>query len=267
MPKEMLPSEEAILLIIEDEPDIRLLIRTVFQDAYKIIEAEEGEQGLSMAAEHVPTIIISDVMMPNMDGFEMCKQLKADVQTSHIPIIMLTAKTDQESRLQGLNLGAIDYITKPFLIQELKAKIDNLITQQNNTLKFLATKIIGQQNFILADSLPDEFQSVDEQFLVKAKEVVSTNYGNKNFGVEEFAKALYLSTQQLRRKLKAITSLTVVEFIRTYRLQKAEAMIKNNAGTLSEIAFAVGFDSISYFSRVWQEQYSMSPSEFKNKIS
>jgi DNA-binding response OmpR family regulator len=267
MPGKTITEDEAVLLIIEDEDDIRLLIKTVFQDTYKIIEAEDGIQGLSMATEYVPNIIISDVMMPNMDGFEMCKQLKVNVQTSHIPIIMLTAKTDQESKLQGLNLGAIDYITKPFLIQELKAKIDALIAQQNNVLKFLATKIVGPQNIIFADTIIDEFTSVDEQFLVKAKEVISTNYRNKNFAVDEFASALYLSTQQLRRKLKAITNLTVVEFIRTYRLQKAEAMMKNNAGSISEIAFAVGFESISYFSRVWQDHYSMSPSEYKNRLA
>jgi DNA-binding response OmpR family regulator len=267
MPVKTITEDEAVLLIIEDEEDIRLLIKTVFQDAYKIIEAEDGVQGLSMAAEHVPNIIISDVMMPNMDGFEMCKHLKASVQTSHIPVIILTARTDQESKLQGLNLGAIDYINKPFLIQELKAKIDNLITQQNNVLKFLASKIIGQQNILIADTMADEFSSIDEQFLVKAKEVVSSNYRNKNFDVEEFARALYLSTQQLRRKIKAVTNLTVVEFVRIYRLQKAEAMMKSNAGSISEIAFAVGFESISYFSRVWQEHYSMSPSEYKNRLA
>ncbi len=256
---------ENILLIVDDEPDIRILIKHIFQDQYTVLSAEDGAQGIAMALEHVPNIIISDVMMPNVDGFELCKQLKNNEHTSHIPIILLTAKADQVSKLEGLQLGATDYISKPFLIDELKSKVTNLVTQQNNVFKYLASKVL-ELNDKGANNELDKLVSVEEQFLHKANGILEVNYSNQLFDVEFFAKELYLSSQQLRRKLKAITNITVVEFIRNYRMQKAEVMIKRNVGTISEIAYAVGYDSVSYFSRVFQDKYAMSPSEYKNKL-
>ncbi len=257
--------KENILLIIDDEEDIRVLIKHIFEEQFVVLEAEDGLQGMAIAIQHLPNVVISDIMMPNLNGFEVCKQLKANEQTSHIPIVMLTAKADQISKLEGLKLGAIDYISKPFLIDELKTKLNNLIVQQNNFLKFIAAKYLNtvkQEQEIVENDLV----SLEEKFLQKANAILNLNYSNVNFDIDFFAKELFLSTQQLRRKVKAVTNLTIIEFIRNFRFQKAEIMLKKNVASISEIAYAVGFDSVSYFSRVFQEHYQMSPSEYKSKF-
>jgi DNA-binding response OmpR family regulator len=261
---------EPVLLIVEDNEDIIIYLKSIFEKEYKVVEAIDGLQGLQLAKQYLPNIIISDIMMPEMDGFEFCKQLKYDQTTSHIPIIFLTAKTDIESKLIGLGLGATDYIYKPFLVEELKVKVRNLNLLQSNVLKYLSAKVIENdngaadkniENFIIANN---DVSALEENFLHKVVEVINENYSDSAFGVEHFATKLFLSPVQLRRKLKAVTNYTVVEFIRNYRLKKAEKMIKQNSANISEIAYAVGFDSLSYFSRVFQDYYQQSPTEYRS---
>jgi YesN/AraC family two-component response regulator len=260
-----------ILLIIDDEPDIRVLLKSIFELEYTILEAEDGKQGVQLAQQYIPNIIISDVMMPEMDGFEMCKFLKNTEATSHIPIILLTAKTDDESKLLGLQLGATDYITKPFLIAELKSKMNNLVLLQKNVLKFLSSKYLFNNNLaplIFSEQVQAEannYSSLETTFLNKINTVITQQYSNPDFSVDDFAKALTITAVQLRRKLKTITRYNVVEYIRHYRLEKAKLLLKNSEQNISEIAYATGFDSISYFSRVFQEQFKMSPSEYRAK--
>jgi DNA-binding response OmpR family regulator len=261
---------ERVLLIVEDNEDIVMYLKSIFEKEYTVLDAENGMLGMIMAVENMPNIIISDIMMPEMDGFEFCRQLKSNVKTSHIPIIFLTAKTDIESKLKGLGLGATDYIYKPFLAEELKIKVNSLHQLQNNVLKFLSTKAL-ENNELKPDTIIQNFinqntenTNLEEQFLQKLVDVVNSNYTNPSFDVEHFATELYLSPVQLRRKLKAVTSLTVVEFIRNYRLKKAEKLIRDKSSNISEVAYSVGFDSLSYFSRVFQEYYQQSPSEYRS---
>jgi signal transduction histidine kinase/CheY-like chemotaxis protein len=251
-------TSENILLIVDDNEDIRSYVSSIFESDYKIIEAMNGKDGLLKAKEHIPDLIISDLMMPEMDGFEFCKQIKSDQKTSHIPIIMLTAKANIESRIEGLELGADDYLIKPFNSNEIKARVRNMILIREKIKNYFTQKVI--------DLKPNEIKvsSSDEIFIRKIKQVVENNIANSQFNVEQFSNEMDMSMVQLRRKIKALTSQTIVEFIRMYRLERAAQLLAQHAGNVSEIAFNVGFDSLSYFSKVFQESYGVSPSEFRD---
>ena len=259
--EEMIPAKfENVILIVDDNADMRTYINSIFADSYQVIEAIDGADGLEKATLQVPDLIISDLMMPKLDGFEFCKQIKTNEKTSHIPIIMLTAKATVESRIEGFELGADDYLTKPFNVNEMLARVKNLITVRENLKKRYGKELV--------DLKPSEVKvdSIDEQFLKKAKAVIEENIGNPRFDVEQFADNMNLSNVQLRRKIRALTNFTVIEFIRYYRLQKATNLLSQNAGTISEIAYQVGFDSLTYFGRVFQEVYKMSPTEYRNQF-
>ncbi|WP_064197880.1 MULTISPECIES: response regulator [Emticicia] len=257
--QDVLLDNENILLIVDDNEDIRKYLRSIFEKEYKIIEAVNGKDGIEKATAQVPDIIISDLMMPEMDGFEFCKFLKADEKTSHIPIVMLTAKANIESRIEGFELGADDYLTKPFNSQEMQARVKNLLVireklnkyyQKNNNQKPLDVKV----------------NVIDEHFIKKVTGVLDTHLSDSQFSIEQLAGELSLSPTQLRRKIKALSNQTIVEFIRNYRLEKAAQLLRQNAGNVSEIAFNVGFDSLSYFGKVFQEIYGVLPSEYKEKV-
>ncbi|MCU0324488.1 MAG: ATP-binding protein [Spirosomaceae bacterium] len=248
---------EQILLIVDDNADIRTYIRGIFENEYRIIEAVDGKDGLAKANEQIPNLVISDLMMPEMDGFEFCKRMKTDEKTSHIPIIMLTAKANVESRIEGLGLGADDYLIKPFHKEEIEVRARNLISIRENLKKQFSKEIINLN--------PEEIKvnSIDAKFLNKIKEVVESNITNQRFDVEQFASAMNMSAVQLRRKMKSLTNFTVVEYVRNFRLQKAANLLKHKTASVSEIAYQVGFESLPYFSRVFQEHYGVPPSEYK----
>ncbi len=250
-----------IMLIVDDNEDIRYYIRSIFEKEFKIIEATNGKDGIEKATAQVPDIIISDLMMPEMDGFEFCKILKADEKTSHIPIIMLTAKANIESRIEGLELGADDYLIKPFNNQEMEARVKNLLVIREKLKKYY------QKNStqILVDT-DVKINIIDEQFIKKVKDIIENHLSDSQFSIEQLANEVSLSTTQLRRKIKALSNQTIVEFIRLYRLEKAAQLLNQNAGNVSEIAFNVGFDSLSYFSKVFQETYGVSPSDFRENF-
>ncbi|MER0438065.1 response regulator [Emticicia sp. W12TSBA100-4] len=258
--QEILLDNENILLIVDDNEDIRKYLHSVFEKEYKIIEAVNGKDGIEKAMAQVPDIIISDLMMPEMDGFEFCKVLKADEKTSHIPIVMLTAKANIESRIEGLELGADDYLIKPFNSQEMQARVKNLLVIREKLKKYY------QKNNNQKPLDPNvKVNVVDEHFIKKVLEVLDTHLSDSQFSIEQLADKLSLSTTQLRRKIKALCNQTIVEFIRSYRLEKAAQLLSQNAGNVSEIAFNVGFDSLSYFGKVFQETYGVLPSEYKEK--
>lgn len=250
-----------IMLIVDDNDDIRYYIRSIFEKEYKIIEATNGKDGIEKATAQVPDIIISDLMMPEMDGFEFCKILKADEKTSHIPIIMLTAKANIESRIEGLELGADDYLIKPFNNQEMEARVKNLLVIREKLKKYYQKN----NTQILVDTHV-KTNIIDEQFIKKIKDIIENHLSDSQFSIEQLANEVSLSTTQLRRKIKALSNQTIVEFIRLYRLEKAAQLLNQNAGNISEIAFNVGFDSLSYFSKVFQETYGVSPSDFRENF-
>lgn len=248
-------NHKKIVLLIEDNRDMRLLLRQALEENYQIIEAENGEKGIETAQKYLPDLIISDWMMPKMTGEMVCKTLKNDVKTSHIPIILLTAKVSNEARLTSYEIGADDYITKPFELEIIKSRTENLLEQRLRLRNYYRKDVS-----LLSDK--DKLPTLDEQFLEKANTYIEQNLLNAKFSIETLASEMNMSRSQLHRKLAAIAGQTTSEFIRNVRLRKAAFLLKNQQGGISEIAFEVGFDNLSYFTRSFKEVYGCTPSEY-----
>ena len=251
-------SSSPLLLIVEDNPDLRAYVRTIFEASYQILEAIDGQDGLQKAFEQVPDVVICDLMMPRLDGLSFCEMLKTDVRTNHIPVIMLTAKATLDDRLKGLQLGADDYLSKPFNREELEIRVGNLLKQR----EILRQKYVRQVSKTASVATEEKELSLDEQFLQKAREMAEIHLGDSSFDVEQFSKEMNMSRTNLHRKLKALTDASTTEFIRNIRLQRAAQLLKQHKGTVSDIAYQVGFESLPYFSKSFQEQFGMSPSEY-----
>jgi CheY-like chemotaxis protein len=245
------------LLIVEDNDDLRAYIRSYLDADYLVSEAFDGEMGLQKAIEKIPDLIVSDVMMPKMDGVQLCSKLKTDERTSHIPVILLTAKAAMEDKLEGLETGADDFITKPFDPQELLVRIKSLIKQRAK-LHEIYSKSID------AEFKPEDVgQSIDQQFLLKAKNILAKKITDPLFGVDAFAEAMALSRVQLHRKLKALINLSPGDYIRSIRLNQAAKLLKSKSGTVTEIAYQVGFNSLSWFAKCFHERFGVNPSEYQ----
>ena len=244
-----------LLLIVEDNPDVTSYISSFMEDDYRIITAENGKEGFKKALDKYPDLIISDVMMPDMDGFELCQKIKTDERTSHVPVILLTAKADMDSKIEGLELGADDYVTKPFEARELQIRAKNLIEQR---------KKLREKFSALIDLNPADIaaSSMDEQLLQRLLDVFEEHMEEPEFSIEQLAREIGMSRRHLYRKIKAITNLSTSDFIRILRLQRAAGMLKNASGTISEIAYKVGFNNLSHFSKTFREHFGKLPSEF-----
>jgi len=249
------------VLIIEDNPDMRVLLRHQLTPAYQLLEARDGKEGLHQAQVEQPDLILSDVMMPGLDGFELVHVLKSDSRTSHIPVLLLTARGGGEERLKGLHSGASDYLTKPFDRRELLLRIGNLIRLQEQ-LK----ERVRQDLLTLGGSQPGHpVAPADAQFLSHAIAVVRDNYADADFAAAALARLMGVSRAHLNRKLAALSGMKTNQFIRTLRLQRAAELLRRRAGSVSEIAFAVGFNHLSYFAACFKEQYGCSPSDYSEK--
>ena len=249
--------KKPILLIVEDNADLRNYIKGHLENTYNIVEAGDGKKGLQIALDHIPDIILSDVMMPEMDGYELCGKLKSDERTSHIPVIILTARASIESKLEGLETGADDFLTKPFDPQELIIRIKNLITQREK-LKAIYLKSIASP-IRLSDS---SITSIDKKFMDKALMLIEKNITDPDFNVERLSNMMALSRMQLHRKLKGLVSQSASDFIRTVRLNKAALFIKGKSANIAEIAYDVGFNNPSYFAECFRKQFGKLPSEY-----
>jgi DNA-binding response OmpR family regulator len=243
---------------VEDSEDIREYIKSLLMKDYKIAEAENGETGLKVASETEPDIIISDIMMPGMDGIEFCKKIKTDLATSHIPIILLTAKVSQESKIEGFETGADDYITKPFSSKELIVRIKNLLSQRQRLKEKFSKEIVFQPDEVTVNSL-------DKEFLEKALSTAEKNILDENFDLDVFAEKMFLSRSQLYRKMVAITGQAPGEFLRIFRLKKAAQMILEKKLSVTQIALEVGFNSPSHFTKAFEQYFNCLPSEFVEK--
>lgn len=255
-------NNQAILLIVEDNADMRTYIREHFESEYQIIEAVDGLDGYKKSTEHIPDVIISDLMMPNMDGNEFCRKVKSDERTSHIPVVLLTAKASSESKIEGLETGADDYITKPFDGKELQVRVKNLVQQRKRTRELLERKIRSSQSIIHINFADSGITSMDEQFMQKVVKVLKEHHTNPDLNIVEFGQHIGLSIAQLNRKMKALTDQSTAEFIRTFRLTRAAELIKKKSGTIAEIAYDVGFSSPSYFTECFKTHFGILPSEF-----
>jgi signal transduction histidine kinase/DNA-binding response OmpR family regulator len=250
--------DKTIVLVVEDNADVREYIKDALKESFHVEEAANGEQGLRKAEKFIPDLIVSDIMMPKMDGYEMMRQLKQNDKTSHIPIILLTAKSDKDSKLQGLGLGADDYLIKPFDSDELLARIKNLI----ETRRMLQEKF-GAGSAVLEKPEKEKLSCLDEQFLNRIMVVIDEHLTEEEFSIEEFGKDVGMSRSQMHRKLKALTGKSASAYLRTVRLAKAKQMIEEKKGTISEISYQVGFSSPAYFSRCFKEEFGHAPSEVK----
>jgi signal transduction histidine kinase/DNA-binding response OmpR family regulator/Tfp pilus assembly protein PilF len=252
------------LLIVEDNQDMRSYIKAQFEGKYNTHEASDGGEGLHFAIENIPDLIISDVMMPVMDGHTMTEKLKTDIRTSHIPVIILTARASTENKIEGLETGADAYLTKPFDARELQVRVDKLIEQRDRLRVYFSELLENNSN----DTFDDTHLSAQEkEFLQKAMEVINNHLADHDFHVDLFASEMTVSRVQLHRKIKALTGKTPGEQIRTIRLNKAAQMLKNHTGNVSQVADEVGFNSLSWFARVFKDQFGVSPSKFRENTS
>jgi signal transduction histidine kinase/DNA-binding response OmpR family regulator/ligand-binding sensor domain-containing protein len=243
------------LLIIEDEEDIRNYIVDELSTEFKILSAKDGEEGLRIANEIIPDLIITDVMMPGLSGVDLCKILKNQVVTSHIPILILSARTTVDQQIEGLEMGADVYMVKPFNIDHLKAQILRLISFKQSAY----SRYLKETALIPQDSITNKF---DEEFMKKVMDFLDKNLTNSDLNVDQLASCVSLSKVQTYRKIKAISGLSIVEFIRAIRLKKAAQLVKEGHLNFSEIAFETGFSTPSYFSKCFHDHFGKTPSEF-----
>ena len=254
--------ENATVLIVDDNADIRAYLRTILQDKYQVNEAADGQQGLAIANEIVPDLIVSDVMMPVMNGLEFCQRVKSGTATSHIPVILLTARALSQHQIEGYVSGADAYITKPFSADVLLARIGNLL-KSRHLLKNLfastpqddATAAANSSLFTLHSSLKED------TFLIKFRDFIEKNLTDSDLSVETIGAELGLSRVQLYRKIKALTGQSPVELLRTARLQKGRQILQTTDKTISEVAYEVGFTAPSYFTKCFKDEFGISPSD------
>ena len=239
---------------MEDNVDLARYIADHLTE-FEVILAENGNEGFDKATRYVPDLIISDVMMPEMDGVQLCKKIKEEEKTSHIPIILLTAKADIDSRLEGLETGADDYINKPFDTRELQTRVKNLI-QQREKLRSHFSRMVVLKPKDIAITPPDEV------FLDKVMTIINTHMSDAEFSMDDFQKEIGMSRMQLHRKLKALTGHSAGEFIRIQRLIRASDMLSKTSYNISEVCYQTGFTSLSYFAKCFKKQFGTTPKEY-----
>jgi DNA-binding response OmpR family regulator len=247
--------EDCTILIVEDNRELKNLIVEYFSNKYTVLSAENGKQALEIIQKNEIDLIISDVMMPEMDGLTFCKIVKNDITTSHINILLLTARNSAEDRIECYNAGADAYIAKPFELNVLVARTKNLINKRKQK-----TEIFQNNQEINISSM--EYGSIDEDFLKQAVINVESKLSDVSFDFDQFAVDLGTSKSTLHRKLKSLTGLAPGEFIRNIRLKHASKMILNNTGNISEIAYAVGFNDPKYFARCFKNEFGLTPTEY-----
>jgi len=245
------------IVIVEDHEDVRNYLKSHLERRYRVLEAVNGGQALAMIEKHHPDLVISDVMMPEMDGYELCEHIKSSPKSQFIPVILLTAKATGESKLKGLKKGADDYLFKPFNGPELLARVENLV-ELRRKLREQHQVIVGQK--LIGQTIP----SADAEFLKQVEATVSLHMGNPQFGVENLASEVGLSSRQLHRKMRALTDMSTSGFIRYLKMKHAEALLKSHAGTVSEIAYKVGFNEVGYFTKVFRQVFGKTPTAFQS---
>ena len=253
-----LPADAPLVLLVEDNADMRAYLWSVLAADYQLLEASDGETGVALAREHLPDLVLSDAMMPRLDGYGVCQALKQDERTSHIPVVLLTAKTDLPSRLQGLGLGADAYLTKPFRREELLAQLRNLVLGRQQLQATYRRR--------LAEPALAQPPTLEDAFLTRVRQAVEAALDDETLGVEGLSRELALSRTQLHRKLKALTGQAPGDFIRFIRLNRAQELLFSGAATVAEVAYQVGYGTPASFSASFSRHFGYAPSEVRRRV-
>lgn len=247
--------QHAVILIVEDNSDMRNYMRKILSEYYHVHETSNGKEGLEKAKECLPDLIISDVMMPEMDGYQLCEKIKTHELTSHVPVILLTAKGDRESKLSGLKVGADDYLSKPFDADELKLIIRNRIEDRRKMRERFSREITLEPTQLQVSSL-------DEKFLNKVLTAIEAHMENEDFSIEDFSHEAGYSRMQFYRKIKALTGQTPTDFVRTIRLKRAAQLLRDRSDNVAQVAYSVGFRNLSHFNKSFKALYGVTPGQF-----
>ena len=267
---EEIDTNKDIMLIVEDNSELRQFLHNIFTADYHVIEAANGEEGKEKALKYVPDIIISDVMMPVKDGFQMMQELRGEITTSHIPLILLTAKTAIESKLEGLEYGADDYITKPFSATYLKARVKNILQRKLKIQQAYRERLLDQS--LNTDNKTEDNESQvpdmspsDRKFMDKLLELMESRIDNSELVVDDLVKEMAVSRSVFFKKLKTLTGLAPVEFIKEVRINKAIKLIESGEYSITQIAYMVGINDPRYFSKCFKQKMGMTPSEYRDQ--
>ncbi|SMO52235.1 hypothetical protein SAMN06265379_102217 [Saccharicrinis carchari] len=253
---EQLPSDKKNILLVEDNYEMLIFLADSFKNSYHVQTAQNGREALDLIPDFKPDIIVSDVMMPIMDGITLCKMLKEKQRTRHIPVILLTTRNTTSSKLEGLKFGAIEYINKPFNLKELQLKVHNILEVQTRFIEQYRAEILTQSKDV-------EVESPDEKFIESVLLELEKNYEDPEFRLEELASALNMSYSYIYRKFQSLTGKTLVDFVRTFRLRKSIPLIEKHNFTIAEIAFRIGFNDPKYFSKCFKKEYGKTPKQYR----
>lgn len=251
-------SKSSTLLIVEDSFELRNYLKREFKSQYKVLSASNGKDGLKLAKDVIPDVIITDVIMPEMNGFEFCKEIKTDLKTSHIPLLMLTAKTTIDDRIEGIGFGADAYMVKPFDMKLLRLRLAQLVTSRQLIFDKYFSEISGEKD-------TTSTASIDKEFIQKVLDYISENISDSDLNVELLASQVNLSRSRLYRKIKALTGQTVSEFLRKIRLQKAKQILESGNSNISEVCYKVGFSSPSYFTKCFKAHFGILPTDVESE--
>ena len=260
-------AENPLILLVEDNADVVAYTASCLLE-YKVAVGKDGAEGFDIAIDVIPDLIITDVMMPYMDGFEMVEKLRRDERTSHIPVIMLTAKADIASKMEGIDKGADAYLEKPFHKEELLLRIKKLLEQRKLLQQYYSRQIgIITNGDEKTKSIPEAIgiENIENEFIKKIREVVEANYSNSDFSVEKLCKLVYMSHSQLHRKLEALTDYSPSQFIRMVRLNKAKELLGNPSNSISAVAMESGYNDPSYFARIFKQETGLTPQEWRQR--
>lgn len=256
--EETAPEDAPLVLVADDNDDVRTYLRGHLEKKYRVVEARDGNEAIRLLDDELPALVISDVMMPGKDGHEVCRIIKEDERTNHIPVVLVTARASDESRREGLESGADDYLFKPFNATDLMIRVENLIEIR----RILRERFSGE--FVLKPA-NIAVKSAEVEFLERLQEVIEEHIGDTSFGVEWLASEVGISPRQLQRRLRASLRLSAAGYIRTLRLERAAQLLDARAGTVSEISYKVGFLDANYFSRLFRQTFGMPPSEYAQR--
>ncbi len=266
IPTEQPTDNRPLVLIVEDNDDLRVYIRSILGEQYRVLEAADGQHGLEMVQETPPDLIVTDLIMPRLDGLELCRQLRQNEQTNHIAIVMLTARAALNDRLQGLETGADDYLTKPFVAAELLVRVQNLLRRQDNLRQYLRSQLLSEPGRERKSATHNNAMQVvhserQQAFIERIYKQIDQHIEQPAFSVETLAEAVAMSSRTLNRKLNTLVGMTAGEVIRSYRLRRAAELLRQGISP-TETAYRVGFESPSHFSRTFREQFRQSPSAY-----